>query len=290
VTTYRPDHSARTTASDRTAWPSGECPARPERFARPLDPRPEATAEAVARRFPGPWRPPAIVAAATYVSLAAALVVVGWLLVHSSFGAPVRGWDESVSRNLSASRTSGWGDVSSVGTSGANTLPVVAGMVAVSVVLAARRRWRDLLFIPLALALELSVFLTVNYLVARDRPDVPQLGGQPGTHSFPSGHVAATFVLWFGIAVLLGVGGWRRPWRFVGWALAAVPVLVVAFSRVYRGMHFTTDVLAGLVLGTLALGASAVATRSSWLGSGVHAEEHEASGTEPGPLAQEVGR
>ena len=96
---------------------------------------------------------------------------------------------------------------------------------------------------------------------------------EPATHSFPSGHVAATFVLWFGIAVLLGVGRWRWPWRILGWAVAAVPVLTVAFSRVYRGMHFPTDVLAGLLLGVLALGASAIATRSSWLGSADDSEE-----------------
>ena len=201
------------------------------------------------------------------------LAAIGWLIVHTSLGEPVRSWDETMSRNVALWRTSGWEDVSSAGTSAANTLPVVAGMVVVTAALAALRRWRDLLFIPLALALELSIFLTVNYLVARDRPDVPQLGGQPGTHSFPSGHVAASFVLWFGIAVLLGVGRWRWPWRILAWAVAAVPVLTVAFSRVYRGMHFTTDVMAGLLLGAVALGAAAVATRSSWLAAARRTEE-----------------
>jgi undecaprenyl-diphosphatase len=85
--------------------------------------------------------------------------------------------------------------------------------------------------------------------------------------------VAATFVLWFGIAVLLGVGRWRWPWRILAWVVAAVPVATVAFSRVYRGMHFTTDVLAGLLLGALALGAAAVATRSSWLAATDRTEE-----------------
>jgi undecaprenyl-diphosphatase len=206
-------------------------------------------------------------AVAAYVIVATLFIGIGWLLVHTSVGEPVRSWDETISRNVSVGRTSGWSDYSTIGTSAANTLPMVAGMVGVSLVLAALRRWRDLLFVPLALALELSIFLTTNYVVGRERPDVAQLGGQPGTHSFPSGHVAATFVLWFGIAVLVGVGGWRRPWRYLGWAVAAVPVVTVAFSRVYRGMHFTTDVLAGLGLGAVALGTAALATRSSWLGS-----------------------
>jgi undecaprenyl-diphosphatase len=202
-----------------------------------------------------------------YVGIGLVLLAAGWVIVHTSLGDPVRSWDETISRNISVGRTSGWSDYSDVGTSGANTVPVVIGMVVVTIVLAALRRWRDMLLVPLALAIELSTFLTVNYIVGRDRPNVAQLGGEPGTHSFPSGHVAATFVLWFGIALLLGSGRWRTPWRLLAWALAAVPVLTVAFSRVYRGMHFTTDVLAGLLLGAAALAAAAVATRSSWLAS-----------------------
>lgn len=274
MTTYRPDHPDRTDPSPRLGGPEDRRSHHPDRFARPLDPLAESTAATAAHRAPGPWRAPATVAVASFVGIGLVLAAAGWLIVHTSLGEPVRSWDETLSRNVSLWRTSGWEDISATGTSGANTLPVAAGMVVVSGVLVALRRWRDLLFVPLALALELSVFLTVNYVVARDRPDVAQLGGEPGTHSFPSGHVAATFVLWFGIAVLLGVGRWRTPWRILGWAVAAVPVLTVAFSRVYRGMHFTTDVLAGLVLGALALGAAAVATRSSWLASAPRSTEH----------------
>ena len=272
MTIYRADLP---TQPDRSSGVDGAEPSRlrSDRFAEPLGTLPESTAVAAQRRVGGPVTTPLAVAVASYLFMAALLVAGGWLLVHTSLGDPVRRWDEHLSQHLSVGRTSGWSDLSSVGTSGANTMPVVGGMLLVSLVLAALRRWRDLLFIPLALALELSVFLTANYIVGRERPDVAQLGGQPATHSFPSGHVAATFVLWFGIAVLLGVGRWRWPWRILGWVVAAVPVITVAFSRVYRGMHFPTDVLAGLALGVLALSASAVATRSSWLASADDSQE-----------------
>jgi undecaprenyl-diphosphatase len=79
--------------------------------------------------------------------------------------------------------------------------------------------------------------------------------------------VAATFVLWGGVVVLLGVGRWRWPWRVLAYLVAAVPVATVMFSRVYRGMHFTTDVLAGLALGVLALSGAVVATRAWALGA-----------------------
>lgn len=240
---------------------------RPDRFAGALAHGLEATARKADDRAHGPWRAPLLVAVATYLAGVAVLLLVGWILVHSPVGAPVRDWDQRVSLDLATGRTSGWSDYSDVGTSGANTLPIVGAMVLVSAALAALRRWRDLLFLPLGLALELSIFLSVNYVVARERPEVPQLGGEPGTQSFPSGHVAATFVLCASIAVLLGIGRWRRPYQLLGWLVAMVPVASVAFSRVYRGMHFTTDVLAGLLLGILALTAAMVATRASFLGS-----------------------
>ncbi len=264
VPTTRSDAAGDTPPPDRpTHRHHGPVPWAAEPLPAPM----EGAAVAADRRAHSPWRAPALVAVAAYVAIGLVLLAAGWVIVHTSLGDPVRSWDETISRNISLGRTSGWSDYSDVGTSGANTMPVVIGMVVVTIVLAALRRWRDMLLVPLALAIELSTFLTVNYIVGRDRPNVAQLGGEPGTHSFPSGHVAATFVLWFGIALLLGSGRWRTPWRLLAWTLAAVPVVTVAFSRVYRGMHFTTDVLAGLLLGAAALAAAAVATRSSWLAS-----------------------
>ena len=222
---------------------------------------------AVDRRFHGPWRAPAVVAVATYLAIGITLLAFGWVIVHTSIGEPVRNGDQTISEDLAGGRTPWVDDYSEVGTSGANTMPIVIGLVVVTVGLAALGRRRDMLLLPIALTLELSVFLSVNYLVARDRPDVLQLGGEPGTHSFPSGHVAATFVLCGSIAVLLGIGHWRTAYKVLGWVVVMVPVGTVAFSRVYRGMHFATDVLAGLLLGVLALAAAVVATRASWLGS-----------------------
>ena len=275
MTTYSTDPAATGTSPAGSSAEPAAGPSRHGPLVRELaaDTAPvglEPAARAVDRRAGGTWRAPIAAAAATYGAVVVGLVAVGLLLVHTPIGGPVRSWDETLSRDISLARSSGWSDYSSVGTSGANTLPVIGGMLVVTAVLAALRRWRDLLLVPLGLALELSMFLSVNYLVDRARPDVSQLGGQPSTNSFPSGHVAATFVLAVGVALLLGVSRWRWPLRLLGWAVAAVPVLTVAFSRVYRGMHYTTDVLGGMLLGALALAGAVVATRASWLGAHHH--------------------
>ncbi|GGX22459.1 bifunctional phosphatase PAP2/diacylglycerol kinase family protein [Streptomyces noursei] len=90
---------------------------------------------------------------------------------------------------------------------------------------------------------------TVNTLgkrsVRRARPlldTVPlmrQLGRQPFTSSFPSGHAASATAFATGV-------GFENKW----WGLALAPLAAsVAFSRVYTGVHYPGDVLAGAALG-----------------------------------------
>jgi undecaprenyl-diphosphatase len=81
--------------------------------------------------------------------------------------------------------------------------------------------------------------------VDRDRPDVAHLDGAPPTSSFPSGHTAASVALYGSLAVI-AVGLGARAWvRWILLVLAVVMPATVAMSRLYRGMHFPTDVIAG---------------------------------------------
>ncbi|WP_329385443.1 phosphatase PAP2 family protein [Streptomyces sp. NBC_01351] len=97
-----------------------------------------------------------------------------------------------------------------------------------------------------SLALASATINTVGkWSVRRPRPlleGVPaarQLATQPQTTSFPSGHAASAFAFTAGLAL-------ESP----GWAAAVAPVAAsVAFSRVYTGVHYPSDVLAGAALG-----------------------------------------
>ncbi|WP_225802526.1 diacylglycerol kinase family protein [Streptomyces sp. NK15101] len=120
-------------------------------------------------------------------------------------------------------------------------------------------RWREATFLAVAVAAQSAVFLLVTVVVNRERPDVPHLDPAPPTSSFPSGHVGASVALFGGLAVLVSrrLHGVRR--HLVVGLLLVIPLLV-AVSRVYRGMHHTSDVVAGLLNGacTLALAAAAL--------------------------------
>ena len=87
----------------------------------------------------------------------------------------------------------------------------------------------------------------IKVIVDRARPDLEQLTGFSSS-SFPSGHAAAAAAAFAAIALLVG----RRRSRQIRAALAggAVAVAVtVAGTRVLLGVHWLTDVLAGLAVG-----------------------------------------
>jgi membrane-associated phospholipid phosphatase len=190
-----------------------------------------------------------------YAALTAVLLVIGALLLHSWAFAGLRAWDDSVSRWLAGHRNPSWDDIVMASGRMADTLPVVIAALAVEIVLALRRRWAEMLLVVLALGIEFFTFLTVNYVIARPRPDVPKLGGEPTTYSYPSGHIAATLVLWGSVAWLLTRSTRPVGHRFapLAWVVAGLAAAVVGVSRVYRGMHHLTDVVAGAFVGVVAL-------------------------------------
>jgi undecaprenyl-diphosphatase len=110
------------------------------------------------------------------------------------------------------------------------------------------------LIVPLVL--EASAFITVTWLVRRPRPDVDRLEGSPVDSSFPSGHTAAA-TAYAALAVIVFWHTKNRWARVSVVSLCVAVTAVVGVSRMYRGMHFLSDVMAGVLLGAVSVAISA---------------------------------
>ena len=191
-----------------------------------------------------------------YVAFSAAWFVCGWLLTHPLKYSFIVNTDESIARWWVKQRTTRLNSLSFAGSMLSDTVVkiLVTAVVAI-VMLIVWKRWLEPLVVCVALVLEALTFITVTTLVGRPRPDVPHLDTSPVGSSYPSGHTGAAVAYSAIVVVLL----WhtRRRWiRVLAVAVAAILPVLVATARMYRGMHFFTDVVFGGLLG----GASVIAT------------------------------
>lgn len=172
--------------------------------------------------------------------------ILGSLVVHGLLPAVVGRADEQTSEWAVEHRTPNLDSVTQASSMAADTLVALA--VTVVAVLGLRAwlgRWRESLVTVVAIVGELLIFLVITAIVHRDRPAVPQLDQAPPTSSFPSGHTGAAIALYGCLAVIL-LRNVKPRWVAVSLAvLSCVVPIVVAASRVYRGMHYLTDVMAG---------------------------------------------
>jgi undecaprenyl-diphosphatase len=135
--------------------------------------------------------------------------------------------------------------------------------------------------IPALVALTvLGQFAVVNLIkviVDRARPDLFQLTGFSSS-SFPSGHAAAAAATFAVIALLLGRRRTRRTRAVITGGAAAIAV-AVAGTRVLLGVHWLTDVLAGLAIGWAWFALCSVAFGGRLLSFGAPASSTEKSAT-----------
>jgi undecaprenyl-diphosphatase len=117
-------------------------------------------------------------------------------------------------------------------------LPFDAALV---LALAFARRKREGLFAGIALAGSALLNLGAKHYFGRARPDLWLSLAPETSFSFPSGHAMGSMTL----AATLALLAWHTRWRWPVAAFAFAFALAVGASRVYLGVHFPSDILAG---------------------------------------------
>jgi undecaprenyl-diphosphatase len=204
------------------------------------------------------------------VVLLAAFVAIAWA---SKAGSWLSGWDERVTDAFVAWRSPGWSRAfwtfTLLGES--STMAALAGSA--TVLLAAWGRRTHAAMMGGGMIVAIGVSEVAKAVVQRARPpETIALIHQPGSYSLPSGHALVSLVFW-GLLVYVafwwidnrraraaGAGNDARRGRYwspalavaAKWAVAvlgAMVVVMVSASRVYLGVHWTSDLFAGWCLG-----------------------------------------
>jgi membrane-associated phospholipid phosphatase len=185
------------------------------------------------------------------------LAIAGFGLLLSG---PLKGWNRSESalnRSLQDTRDRTWDSVTALWSHLGNT-EIIIGVCVVAVVVVwwRTRRWWFALIPALAISLQATIFVTASSVIGRARPDVPHLDPAPPTSSYPSGHVGASVALYGSFAIMATTIKRAWPRRTVIGVCSVIPVLV-AYARLYRGMHHLSDVVVGAINGLACAGLAA---------------------------------
>jgi membrane-associated phospholipid phosphatase len=139
--------------------------------------------------------------------------------------------------------------------------PVTLGTIVllVCLALAAKRRLRWAGYLAFTAVTGALLVTQLKIFFARARPDLAEALRSAHGYSFPSGHAMGTTVV-FGALTYLALRihqPWRRKAAVVAFTLTAI--VAVAFSRVYLGVHWISDIAAGLAGGALWVAVTTVA-------------------------------
>jgi membrane-associated phospholipid phosphatase len=175
---------------------------------------------------------------------------------------PLLALDVHVLHALYAARQMQW-VFASIWVSELGRATTVLGLAAaLALLLSLRRRF------ALAQGLVLSVVTSgiatfiLKGLVARARPPQEYWAYAETWYSFPSAHAAMSVAFWGFVAYIVFRTVRHRSVRALALFLTALLILAVGFSRLYLGVHYLSDVVAGYMLGGACLSLGIWATRS----------------------------
>lgn len=163
----------------------------------------------------------------------------------------LNGWDLSVQHYIIAKHQPELITLFAWVTSWGNSATIIALCALASAGLAAQRRWGAALILDAGLTAAWITMALLKLWFGRSRPLGEHLV-YAGGYSFPSGHAMLSMVLYGFLGYLLScrLSGWMR------WAVrasAGLMILMIGFSRIYLNVHYSSDVIAGFIIGSIFL-------------------------------------
>jgi undecaprenyl-diphosphatase len=178
----------------------------------------------------------------------AVYVLVGWI-AGALWTSVVGSGEVEVMRNIADERSAGLTTTAHVVTwAGSAFVLVPLALICCLMLFRTGLRW-EAFAVAVSLGGAMLISDAVKLLVSRPRPPVQHLQSVTGS-SFPSGHATQASAFWLSLVLALRAAGAAPLLTCVAAGLAFALILTVALSRVYLGVHYPADVIAGILLGT----------------------------------------
>jgi membrane-associated phospholipid phosphatase len=143
--------------------------------------------------------------------------------------------------------------------------PALVVVACVAVVLLARRRLRrEALLVVLAIVGAQALTGVLKTLFQRERPSFDDPVATAGYFSFPSGHALTAIAVYGAVASIVALRLRSPALRAACLAGAGLLVAAIGFTRLYLGVHYLSDVLAGWSMGLAWLLVAAALVREPW--------------------------
>lgn len=181
------------------------------------------------------------------------LVAGAWLLgevVQAATGTHAQRLDSPVARFAAAHRAGWLTTAMRVVTACGSSSVLVPLVLLVGATLGVRRRsWFPLAFLAVTQVGAILLYDVAKVLVGRPRPSLLPLVATATGYAFPSGHSTQAVAIWGAFAVLAAPVLPSAAARWVAVGSSAAVAALIGLSRVYLGVHWTTDVIGGWLLG-----------------------------------------
>lgn len=171
------------------------------------------------------------------------------------------GIDRRITARVVAGRTDGLTSLAHAVSRVGSTSVLIPVVVLVAGLLAWRHRFVLAGLLIVSWGGSICLYDAIKPVVDRPRPPPGIRLESAAGSSFPSGHATQSIATYAALAII--VAAVWRPARITGWAAASVVVIGVGWSRVYLGMHWATDVVAGWLIGGAWVTLMALLSRSA---------------------------
>ena len=110
-----------------------------------------------------------------------------------------------------------------------------------------KKHYREALFLAITMTTCGLAMPLLKNIFSRERPNFYRLIEISG-YSFPSGHTTSATTMYLTLAIIL-LSSMKKLHKYFVFSIAVLGIVIIGGSRIYLGVHYPTDVMAGICLG-----------------------------------------